>query len=290
MSSYPKAQTDHISRLNNFSRQKIRLSTISITLFNANDQIVLELPLGLVDLSTFTLQGRLSTANGVVDTGIYAPFIEGCIDSNMIEVGGVMIQSGFTNYNDLFNIFRQYTLADRYSFRQVLQNELEQPPGGPLAIYECQSKPFAIYSWLGFLGSVKVLDTTILPPVKIYFRLAPNSILTSAGVGGAAVVYRFEEVRATVDILSVDDGVYITDEIIYNMVLPELKICLLHGRCWLLCQPPQPQHKGRNGLYECFGRLQPAYRLLQKSVGMTQQLGAQQPQRMFLCNQLCCKP
>jgi len=55
-------------------------------------------------MSTFTLQGRLFTADGAAH-GVYAPFVEGMIDSISIEVGGVSIQNGFTNYNDLFNIY-----------------------------------------------------------------------------------------------------------------------------------------------------------------------------------------
>lgn len=215
MSAYPKAFSYFISRLNNFSRQKVRLATIANTTFNANDQLVIELPQGLLALDTFTIQGGLTTANGVANQGIYAPFIEGCVDSIMIEVGGVMIQSGFTNYNDLFNIMRQYQMADRQSFRQVLQNELSQP-NPPVAAYTANQQPFAMWNFLGFLGSVKVLDTTILPPVKIYIRLASNAILTSQGVGGASVTYRWENVRASIDVLDISDGVY------YNMVASRL--------------------------------------------------------------------
>lgn len=216
MSAYPKSFTYHLSRLSNFSRQKIRLNTIANTTFNANDQIVIELPSALCDLSTFTIQGKLVTANGVADTGIYAPPIEMCIDSVYLDCSGIALGSGFTNYNDLFNVYRQYHLGDRYSFRQVLQNELEQPVGGPMVTYECPDKKFAIYNWLGFLSSVKVLDTTLLSSVKVYIRLAPNSILTSAGVGGASVTYRWEDVRGSIDVLDISDNVY------YDMIQDKL--------------------------------------------------------------------
>ena len=113
----------------------------------------------MIDLSTFTLQGRLTTADGGA-SGQYAPFIEGMIDSISIESGGISIQSGMTFYGDLFNIFRQYQMADRYSFRRVLQNE---PVSGSTASnYALSNSPFAIYNWLGALGSIGVLDTTIL--------------------------------------------------------------------------------------------------------------------------------
>ena len=133
----------------------------------------------------------------------------------MVEIGGIAVQSGFTNYNDLFNIMRQYQLGDRISFRRVLQHELVQP-NPTIANYTCANQPFAIWNWLGFLGSVKVLDTTILPPVKLYIRLAPNSVLTNHGVANASITYQLSSVNATVDILDISDGIY------YNMVAQRL--------------------------------------------------------------------
>jgi hypothetical protein len=77
-----------------------------------------------------------------------------------------------------------------------------------MAGYTQKNQPFAMWNFLGLLGSVKVLDTTILPPVKIYVRLASNNILTSVDVAGASVSYRWQNVRATIDVLDISDGVY----------------------------------------------------------------------------------
>lgn len=215
MSSYPKSFSYYLSRLNNFSRQKIRMSAIANTTFRANDQIVFELPQGLLDLSTFTIQGKAFTSGDGTASGIYLPFIEGCIDSVSVEVGGVSVQNGFTNYNDLFNIFRQYQMTDKLPFRKVLQNEGH--PTATASNYALSNAPFAMYNFLGFLGSVKVLDTTLLPPVKIYFRLAPNYILTKHSGSAGAVDYKWTDVKATIDIMDIADGVY------YNMVAQRLQ-------------------------------------------------------------------
>lgn len=219
MSSYPKAFSYFLSRLNNFNRQKIRMSPLANTTFGPNDQLVIELPQGLLDMTTFTLQGLTSTnpdANGVGQAnGIYLPFAEGLIDSVSIECGGVAIQNGFTNYGDLFNIFRQYQMEDKKTFRKVLQLEGNQTTMN--ATGTNSKLPFAIYNWLGFLGSVKVLDTTLLPPVKIYIRLAPTGVLARHGSSVAVPNYNIQSVRATVDIMSIDDGVY------YNMVSQRLQ-------------------------------------------------------------------
>lgn len=211
--SYPKSFGYFLTRLSNFSRQKIRLQTLANTTFTPNQQMVIELPQGLVDLSTFTLQGKVRTTGA----GTYLPPIELLIDSVSIEVGGVSVQNGFTNYGDLFNIYRQYQMEDKKNFRKALQ--LEGRQDGVLAAdatTDNTAMPFAIYNWLGFLSSVKVLDTTLMGPVKINIRLAPTGVLTKHV--GSAVVPSFElsEVRANVDILDIADGVY------YNMISQRL--------------------------------------------------------------------
>jgi hypothetical protein len=216
MSSYPKQFSYYISRVNNFSRQKIRLATIANTTFNPNDTCVIELPQGLLDLSTFTLQFRLNSADGA-SSGQYLPFAEGMVDSVSIECGGVSIQSGFTNYNDLFNIFRQYQMADKYSFRRVLQNELTQPVGGTASNYALSNAPTAIWNWLGFLGSVDVLDTTILPPIKVYIRLASPQVNTVHAGNGGTRTFRWSSVVGSIDVMDISDG------ILYSMVAQRLQ-------------------------------------------------------------------
>lgn len=214
-SSYPKAFSYFLSRLSNFNRQKLRIPTLANTSFGPNDQVVVELPQGLIDLTTFTLQGYAQTNAGATH-GVYLPFAEGLIDSYTVECGGVAIQNGFTNYGDLFKIFKDYQMADKSVFRRVLQ--LENQQSAMAADGVTNNVAFAIYNWLGFLGEVKVLDTTLLPPVKLYFRLSPIGVLTKHTPGSAnAATYKINDVRATVDIMSIDDGVY------YNMVSQRLQ-------------------------------------------------------------------
>jgi hypothetical protein len=104
-SSYPKAFSYFLSRLSNFSRQKVRILAMANTTFGPNQQIVLELPQGLIDLSTLTLQGYATTNAGATH-GVYLPFPEGLLDAVSVEIGGVSIQNGFTNYGDLFKVFK----------------------------------------------------------------------------------------------------------------------------------------------------------------------------------------
>lgn len=214
MSTYPKAFSYYLSRLSNFSRQKIRLQTLANTTFNPNDQAVIELPQGLLDLSTFTLQGYANT-NAGASNGVFLPFAEGLIDSVSVECGGVAIQNAFTNYGDLFKIFRDYQMEDKKNFRRVLQ--LENQQASMTSNAATPNTPFAVYNWLGFLGSVKVLDTTLLPPVKLYIRFAPTGVLSRHSGSASTPTYQLSDVRATIDIMSIDDGVY------YNMVSQRLQ-------------------------------------------------------------------
>jgi len=66
MSSYPKSMSYYLTRLNQFSRQKYRVQTLANTTFNPSDLTVLQLPEGLLDLSTFTLQGLLRQVSRAV--------------------------------------------------------------------------------------------------------------------------------------------------------------------------------------------------------------------------------
>ena len=156
-------------------------------------------------MTTFTLQGKISTAGGLAH-GVYTSDIEAMIDSVYIEVGGIAIQTGFTNYGDLWNIIKDYTLEDRKNFRKVLQ--LDTAPLVPASNFTCSNVPFAMYNFLGFLGSVKMLDSTIIPPVKVYFRLAPNSVLGQYPLNASTNTYQLTSVSATIDIMDISDGVY----------------------------------------------------------------------------------
>jgi hypothetical protein len=149
-------------------------------------------------------------------SGVYPPFIEGCIENVSVSVGGVQLDSGFTNYNELFNIFRQYQMHDRHSYRRIMQLEGLQP-ATTAADYACAGVPFAVNSWLGPLGTIKILDTTILPPVTLHIRLASNLILARHAANVNVVPdYQWTDIKMYLDLLDIADGYY------YNMVSSRL--------------------------------------------------------------------
>jgi hypothetical protein len=201
MSSYPRSFQYFLSRLNGFSRQKYRVLTQAQTTFGPSSQLIVSLPVGLLDLSTLTMHGSVLTSG--TGGGSALPPAEMLIDALTVEMGGVNVQS-LTEYGRLFSVFRDYQLADRASFRQVLQLDPVDGTAAPGA--HVNSRPFCIWNWLGLLGSVKVLDTTLLPQVNLYIRFAPVAAIAAAGATG--VSYTLSDVSFTVDVLDIADGVF----------------------------------------------------------------------------------
>ena len=183
----------------------MKLSTISSTTFGPTDTIVIQMPEAMVDFTAFDLFGTVSTAGGQAHGVYLGGPIESLIDSISIECGGVSIQNGFSLYNDLHDIYRRYTAWDKKPFRQILQ--VDNHPLATASNYTCSNVPFAITSWLGALGSIKTLDLTLLPPMKIYIRLANTDVLTVHAGNAATRTFTLNNVYAMVDILDVADGV-----------------------------------------------------------------------------------
>jgi hypothetical protein len=199
--------------MNNFSRQKITLQTMANTTFNPNEQCCIVMPEGLLDLQTFRVQGNLTTAGGLAH-GCYSPPIELLIDSVNVMVGSQSLTNGFTEYGNLFNIFRQYQLGDKIPLRRVLQHDLTAYTSA--SNHTMSNVPFSINNWLGPLNSIPILDTTIMQQVTVYIRLAPLAALSKHTGNDATISYQWTNVSASVDILDVSDGVY------YNMIASKL--------------------------------------------------------------------
>lgn len=214
MSSYPKFMQHYLNRISNFSRQKYRISSYANTTFGPSDQLIFAMPEGLCDISSFTLHGKLSTTvTGGTNASAYAPPVDMMIDSIYIDAGGVGIQTSFTNYNQLFNIFRDFQMTDKKALRGVLQNDAN--PTSLSASTTITNQPFAVQSFLGLLGSCRMIDTTLIPTMKVYIRLAPTACLSTSGSPTSAS-YTWSNVYASIDVIDLSDGIY------YNAVASKL--------------------------------------------------------------------
>jgi hypothetical protein len=203
--SYPAALQYYIKRVENVSRQKLKLYAQSQTTFGPGDSLQIVMPIGLCCLDTFAVQGKLvTTVGGGTTPSVLAPPVEMLIDSVSVAIGGVQIQSSFSQYNQLFGIWRDYQLGLKKAIRGVAQND-SNPSTMPTST--TVNTPFAITQWLGFIGSVLMLDTSIVPQVTFTIRLAPIAVLSASG-SPTSIGYQLQNVYATVDVLSVDDGQY----------------------------------------------------------------------------------
>ena len=214
----PRALQYYYNRLSSFSRQKVRISnTIGANQqFGPNETIVINLPdNSLVDLTTLCLRFTAGTATGAGAASARLPkHIESLIDSIYVSINGVGVQTSFTQYYQMWKILADLQgLGDKENIRRVVNNGVGAVPNGQ--VFD-QNVSCAIYSWLGFLGTVQpqVLDTSILGQVQLQIRLAPASVISSIAAQNGT--YTLQNVSASVDVLSLEDGVF------YNLIQQRL--------------------------------------------------------------------
>jgi len=208
----PRSMSYTLSRLQNYSRQKVKIANSigSTQTFRANETIQIQLPdNALVDLSTLCLKFRAETTNGAGATGsTLSQHVECMIDSIYVAVNGVGVQTGFTQYGQLWKIYADFMgVHDKANMRRILQNYLIQEPGAALN----GTQQFAIFgTWLGFLGQTHpmILDTSILGTVTVSIRLAGNNALVCSGNPTAQSTFSLSSVEAHLDVISLEDGIY----------------------------------------------------------------------------------
>jgi hypothetical protein len=184
------------------------MQPIANTTARNGDQVSIVLYDGLADLTTYTLSGRMTAGTGTAE-GVYGPPAELQISEVELEISGKTIQK-INNYHDIYNIIRQYSGFDKFSIRQALQNEGTQPVSGTSAGYALSNKPFQISSWVGALGTIKVLDTIRAGTTVVKTRLAGTEIMTvhAANILTANRALTWTNIKARCDYLDLDDGLY----------------------------------------------------------------------------------
>lgn len=198
-----------LNRLNGFARSRIRLYPNNQTTARPGDIITLTLPNAIVDLSTFAMHFDVTTsAAGGTNPGVSLPkHIECLLDSCSVECAGVTVQQACPMQNEIFKILADYQLQDKENLRSILQNSL---PIAPVA-NNLQSGTFAITNFLGLLnpGTTRppVLDGGLLPETRVYFRLAPDTVLSTTGAP-TSTSYTLGNIYFTCDVLDLSDLYY----------------------------------------------------------------------------------
>jgi hypothetical protein len=189
-----------VSRLQNFSRRRIRLTEQSSTVATPGATIRVSLPSEVVDLSSVALFFKLTTSTTAGACGV--GHCEHLIDSYQIVSGGQALTSSF-QFNDVWNMFSDYQLADKKSLRKLLSTKAAGAPTNLTA------EPCAIYSMLGFFNSAspRCLDFGLFPKTDLVLRLANTDVLLKTA-DAATASYYISEFYVECDVVQLPDIYY----------------------------------------------------------------------------------
>lgn len=209
--SYPKDLKMFVNKLSGYSRNTLKITPYRTNAISGGDIITVDFPnSSMLDLNTLTFhfKGTTTTSAGVAS---FPRNIEGIISKLIVEINGQTLNS-CQSLSDLYQIM--YNLSQGADFKQkraLYQNST----GGTVVTANTVKQPFKIQHFLGFLGSVKpeVLDTALLGAVRLHITLENANVLVggTTGIGGAVAAgpaYQLDDLFFTVDVVSIDDGVY----------------------------------------------------------------------------------
>ena len=196
----PEALRFYASKLS-FSKNRVRLQSLSSQTANSNGQIIVRLPSNtMLNLASLTMTGSVrATITGAatpdavaLPTNLDYSFIESI---SLISNGGIISQP-FLNYKLIANVLNDvYGGDEKISNRIGLQGSLPSQlvdyaaavtAGGAASLYV----PFAINSWVSATQSMQpsYINTNLLGDLELRLTLTDNSILQSGSVvDGSAI-------------------------------------------------------------------------------------------------------
>jgi hypothetical protein len=197
----PKSLSYAVSRLNNFSKRKVRLVEQSSTVAAPNSTIKVILPAEVVDLSSMSIFCKLTTTTTTGKASV--AHVEDLIESYYLTAGGVQLTPQFA-YNDAWELFKDYQLGDKKTIRKLLCTKATAAPSQNLT-----NEPCAIYSMLGFFNSAspRCIDFGLFPKVELNIRLAGvEALVGSADMAGQS--FAISDFYIEADVLSLPDVYY----------------------------------------------------------------------------------
>jgi hypothetical protein len=199
----PEALRFYASKLS-FSKNRVRLQSLSSQTANSNGQIIVRLPSNtMLNMASLTMTGsvRASITGAVATEGVALPtnldysFIESI---SLISNGGIISQP-FLNYKLIANVLNDvYGGDEKISNRNGLQGSLPSQlieysviaalaggSGGASAY-----TPFSINSWVSATQSMQpsYINTNLLGDLELRITLTDNSILQSGNVTDGASI------------------------------------------------------------------------------------------------------
>jgi hypothetical protein len=234
--SYPKSMQFAVSRLSGYSKQNVKLRPMSQASANPGDVIIFEMPANsIVDFRTFNIFGKGNTGGTLLTGGsnascVFPKHIEAAlIDSIQVEINGTLVDTGFLQYGSLFKLYMDYLSGvDRNSTSRCLLQQgdlsvLGHTTGNlgssSVVVNKTENNTqFCLNSFLGFLSAkCPIIDTSILGQVRVLLRLqGTNPLLIGGTTNPTGFSYSLSGLFATIDVISMNDGVY------YDMIQQRL--------------------------------------------------------------------
>ena len=180
-----------LNRLQGWSCNYFRLESQNQTTATAGQIVTIDLPdNSLLNLKSFKLLCKVSTS-GTTAGGRLCP-IDNLIEKVEISVGGIILSQGqnFTNVLlDAMVKMGQKSCDTAMGHPEIVRSKAYDYSGiaaltttGNESYSTFPFQNFAMSNFLGFIDSVapSIIDTSILPSLRVRLTLAPNNVLASA--------------------------------------------------------------------------------------------------------------
>ena len=206
MSMYPDNLLYFVKKLSGYSRNNVKVLPLTSTTSGNGQVVQFRLPTNsLIDLSTWCMHGNLA----VTGTGAEAAFgrdTASMIRNVQVQVGGQTVQH-LNSYGTVWQALKQSTMSTSAS----ASNKWLEFDAKPVAVTHDQTAvPFVIRNWLGFFqASPSIIDTSLLGEIVISLTIETDGKKYARNEASCtAVTLALSELFSSIDLISIQDGVY----------------------------------------------------------------------------------
>ena len=211
----PKSLQFMASRLSGYSRRKVRIVSTSSTTASGGSILQIKLPQEVVDLSTLSLWGKLTTTAATSGSNVAVYDTNMLVENYQLTVGGQSINSTF-DYPGIWFALNQYQMGDKANSRLLVSNMLTLDANTSKHVApttNLASREICIDQWLGVLGTLspQIMDLSLMPEVILTIRFAQaEDVLVANNATAGAVSYSLSDISMEVDVLGLPQIYYQT--------------------------------------------------------------------------------
>lgn len=213
MSAYPDNLLYYLKSMQGYSRNNVKVLPLTSTTVDSGQPMQFRLPTNsLIDLSTWTLHGTRKLENTNKTGGgrcMFGKDTASMIRSLQIQIGGQTIQN-LDNYNVVWQALKDQTMSPAAEECMGYLEGAYKNVKIPSNTDDSKAAPFIIRNWLGFFqASPSILDTSLTGEIVITITWDQDRRNWAVGNSDAAnCTFKCENLFSTVDLISIQDGVY----------------------------------------------------------------------------------